>query len=165
MEIIDFERDGRAIRFFLGEKEGEWGYTRPDYKDYTGEKPEWLKPSGTYYGDDWDDHPYQCNAGTVYEEFIKGYIDVVIGFDNILVEPDEYETNYCKDDFVNDKNLPCLIVVKGEEDKDPRYIMCWEFRKYGDLIKDPDTFKIHFGDSPDIFHNNEIFHVLEEKYF
>lgn len=30
-----------------------------------------------WYGDDWDDTPYECNAGEVYGEYVKGYRDVV----------------------------------------------------------------------------------------
>ena len=62
--------------FYLGKKEGKWGYTNPNYKDYKGETPDWLEPSDIYYGDDWDDAPYEHNAGTVYEWFVKGYIDI-----------------------------------------------------------------------------------------
>ena len=30
-----------------------------------------------YYGDDWNDTPYECNAGTVYDEYISGTADLV----------------------------------------------------------------------------------------
>ena len=43
MKIIDFECTGNVVRFYLG-KDNE--------KDY--------------HGDDWNDTPYECNAGTVY---------------------------------------------------------------------------------------------------
>ena len=76
MKIIDFEKKGNIVRFYLGEKTEDWGWTNPEYKDYTGETPSWLKPKDTYYGDDWDDAPYEHNAGQVYEEFIKGQKDI-----------------------------------------------------------------------------------------
>ena len=76
MKIIDFEKKGNVVRFYLGEQTENWGWTNPEYKDYTGKTPTWLKPSDRYYGDDWDDKPYEHNAGTVYGEFIKGYKDI-----------------------------------------------------------------------------------------
>ena len=54
MKIIDFAKKGNIVRFYLGEKTEDWGWTNPEYKDYTGETPSWLKPKDTYYGDDWD---------------------------------------------------------------------------------------------------------------
>ena len=45
MKIIDFERKGNVIRFYLGEKTVDWGWTNPDYKDFNGNTPDWLKPS------------------------------------------------------------------------------------------------------------------------
>lgn len=45
MKIIDFERKGNLVRFYLGDDDLE----------------EW-------YGDDWNDTPYEHNAGQVYDE-------------------------------------------------------------------------------------------------
>ena len=55
----------------MGEKTADWGWTNPDYKDFKGNTPSWLKPSETFYGDDWNDYPYEHNAGKVYDEFIN----------------------------------------------------------------------------------------------
>jgi hypothetical protein len=115
MKIIDFEKKGNVVRFYLGEKTVDWGWTNPDYKDYTGKTPNWLKPSDKYYGDDWDDKPYEHNAGTVYGEFIKGYKDIAFDFDDLVLEPCEGEWNspWCKDDMIARK-VPCIIVVPRE---------------------------------------------------
>ena len=43
MKIIDYEIRGSCVRFYLG---------KDDDTDY--------------HGDDWNDRPYDCNAGTVY---------------------------------------------------------------------------------------------------
>lgn len=112
MKIIDFEKKGNVVRFYLGEKTEGWGWTNPDYKDYTGKTPDWLKPVDSYYGDDWDDTPYECNAGTVYDEFIKGYKDIAFDFDDLVLEPcdGEYNSPWCKDDMVA-RRVPCIIVV------------------------------------------------------
>lgn len=92
MQVIDFERKGNVIRFYLGD----------------GANP--------YYGDDWDDIPYEHNAGRVYDEFIKGHFDLVVPFDYLVIEPCEGVINsaYCKDDMRNRK-IPCLILVSPAE--------------------------------------------------
>ena len=118
MKIIDFERKGHVVRFYLGEKTPEWGWTNKDYKR-DGETPDWLKPSDTYYGDDWDDAPYEHNAGQVYDEFVKGYKDIAFDFDDFVIEPaQDYgrwsgNTPYSKDDMI-DRIVPCIIVVPKE---------------------------------------------------
>ena len=71
-KIIDFEVKGNVVRFYLGNKTDEWGWTNKNYKDRNGNTPDWLKPNDTYYGDDWDDVPYEHNAGLVYDKFVKG---------------------------------------------------------------------------------------------
>ena len=124
MEIIDFSRKGNVVRLYLGQKDPNWGYTNKDYKDYTGETPSWIKPSDKYYGDDWDDTPYQHNAGTVYEEFVKGWVDIAFKFDINLKEPadDEYSgTNhsYSKDALI-EKHLPMLVAAKEKNGDEMR---------------------------------------------
>ena len=54
MKIIDYEIRGSCVRFYLG---------KDDDTDY--------------HGDDWNDRPYDCNAGTVFQEYITGYADIV----------------------------------------------------------------------------------------
>ena len=65
-----------------------------------------------YWGDDWNDSPYEHNAGQVYEEFIKGYKDIAFDFDDLVLEPcdGEYNSPWCKDDMRNRK-VPCILVV------------------------------------------------------
>ena len=95
MKIIDFEVKGNAIRFYLGED---------DCFDY--------------WGDDWDDRPYEHNAGIVYERYCCGFADVFVDFNLTVLTPESdwnYRGNspYCKDDFKNRK-APCVIVLKDE---------------------------------------------------
>lgn len=115
MNIIDFAKKGNVVRFYLGEKTEGWGWANKDYKDISGKTPDWLQPSDKYYGDDWDDTPYECNAGSVYDEFVKGHKDVSFPFDDLVLEPcdGEYNSPYCKDDFAARKT-PCIIVVPAE---------------------------------------------------
>ena len=64
MKIIDFEKKGNLVRFWLG---------TDDCSDY--------------WGDDWDDAPYEHNAGYVYSEYVTGYIDYVFPFETLVLEP------------------------------------------------------------------------------
>jgi len=94
-EIIDFEKKGNLIRFYLGENGKQWG-------------------------DDWDGTPYEHNAEKVYDEFIKGYCDIVVDFDceaNELNEALEVaNTIYCKDDM-RKRAIYCMKITKIGEDK------------------------------------------------
>ena len=147
MKIIDFKRKGNVIRFFLGEKTKDWGWTRPDYKDYTGKTPDWLKPSDIYYGDDWNDRPYEHNAGKVYEQFVKGHIDVNCKYDDLVLEPCSGELNsiYSKDDM-RDRKVPCIIIVPKEViDEEEEY--CYENGfEYWNNSNDSRIIKYFFGD-------------------
>ena len=147
MKIIDFKRKGNVIRFFLGEKTKDWGWTRPDYKDYTGKTPDWLKPSDIYYGDDWNDRPYEHNAGEVYEQFVKGHIDVNCKYDDLVLEPCSGELNsiYSKDDM-RDRKVPCIIIVPKEViDEDEEYWYENGF-EYWNNSNDSRIIKYFFGD-------------------
>ena len=129
MKIIDFEAKGNVIRFWLG---------RIDCDDY--------------YGDDWDDIPYEHNAGTVYDEFISDYIDYVFPFSALVLEPAgdwHYNGNspYCKDDMKN-RRCPCIVVVgkKLVDENWEDYYSYWAASDadgvikfyFGDLIDQPD---------------------------
>ena len=93
MKIIDWRRNGNVVRLFLGR----------DNLD-------------RWYGDDWNDRPYEHNAGSVYKEFVSGYFDLTFGFDEILVEPEHGHSNspYCKDDF-RTRAAPILVVLPKNE--------------------------------------------------
>lgn len=91
LKIIDFEKKGNVVRFYLGDKNLQ-----------------------EYYGDDWDDAPYDCNAGTVYENFMVGFIDVAFPFSSYVLEPsDEYNSyncRFCKENMKNG-DVPCIVYV------------------------------------------------------
>ena len=156
MNIIDFELKGNVIRFYLGCKTDKWGWTNPDYQRRVGKdengpiyKPyEFLKPSDTYYGDDWDDTPYECNAGRVYGEFIYGYIDVAVAFDAYVLQPrDDWHCDnspYCKDDFVIGK-APCIVIIPPSES-----YQYWGEPTYPEALGNKNALKIYFGDSEEL---------------
>ena len=51
----------------------------------------------------------------IYDEFIKGYVDISFPFDTIVLEPCDgtYNSTWSKDDMVARK-VPCLIVLSKE---------------------------------------------------
>lgn len=63
-----------------------------------------------WYGDDWNDRPYEHNAETVYSEFVEGYIDMAWSLDTVAKEPCEgcYNSPYRKDDFKL-RNIPIIV--------------------------------------------------------
>ena len=129
MKIIDFAKKGNVVRFYLG-------------------KDDLTK----YYGDDWDDRPYEHNAGRVYDEFISGHVDIAFPFDWFVIEPSEdwrYNMNspYCKDDF-KARNAPCIVVVpnyaENEDDLDEMY---FHNKEYSYWIGSDNVIKFYFGDT------------------
>lgn len=120
-EIIDFETKGNVIRFYLGK-------------------------NGEQRGDDWDDRPYECNAGTVYDEFVGDIVDLFVSFDCAVLQPsDGWNTNsrYCKEDM-RDRNVPCIIIVPPEVN-DSYYV-----NDFAHWVGSDNVIKIYFGDTLDV---------------
>lgn len=71
-------------------------------------------PISDVYGDDWNDSPYELNAGPPYEEF-----DIT----KVYFETNAYQApinNYtCSVDLINSKKIPWLIPISGKKDMLP----------------------------------------------
>jgi hypothetical protein len=121
MKIIDFEKKGNMVKFYLGNS------------DLT----EW-------HGDDWNDTPYEHNAGSVYDEFIVTTKVVTFDFDDVVLEPSDGAWNgnsaYCKEDMIARK-VPCICVLK-KEDKE-QYGWYDDFHK---IVGNDKVIKFYFGD-------------------
>lgn len=91
MKIIDFKIKGNQIKFFLGRD----GCTE-------------------YKGDDWDNYPYEDDAGPVYDVYITGYFVKTFDFDDIVVEPSDCDwdrdSRCCKNDM-KERKIPCVCVL------------------------------------------------------
>ena len=89
MKVIDWEKKGNAVRFYLG-----------------------RNSCAGWYGDDWNDRPYDCNAGRVYKKFICGWADICFPFGDGVFEPSDCggETPFAKKDFMTGA-LPVIIDV------------------------------------------------------
>ncbi len=123
MKIADFKKKGNVVRFYLTNDETEY-----------------------WYGDDWNDYPYEHNAGCVYLEFVSGYIDIAFPFDCSLLEAkDDWRYNmnspYCKDDM-RERKVPCVLAVN---ETDPTV---WSDDSFSYYIgyDSPITTKFYFGD-------------------
>lgn len=119
MKIIDFECKGNVVRFYLGDN---------DCNDY--------------WGDDWNDAPYEHNAGTVYDRFVKGYKDLVFPFDSLVLEPcnGAWNSEYAKSDMI-DRRVPCIIVVPPEVVGDS-----WRTDDFHYWVASDNIQKFFFGD-------------------
>lgn len=133
MKIIDFNRRGNVVRFYLG---------RDDENDY--------------YGDDWDDRPYEHNAGTVYQEFVYATVDVAMDYDGAFTEPaDDWSYNgnspFCKDNF-KEGLAPCLLAVSKDVCK-----QYWEVQ-YSAMVANQNVLKIYYNQK----WNDEFVNTLKE---
>lgn len=119
MKIIDFERKGNVVRYYLGDDDCE-----------------------DYWGDDWNDAPYDCNAGTVYERYMRGYRDVAYAFDDLVLEPcsGAYNCSWSKKDM-KDRKVPCVIVVPADVVKSE----LWN-ENFSYWVGTADVERIYFGD-------------------
>lgn len=116
LKIIDFATKGNVIRFYLGENS-----------------------CTDYWGDDWNDAPYEHNAGKVYDEYIKQVYDIKIPYDYDVLEPCSGMLNsfYSKEDMKKEK-VPCIVIYKPEEDD----YGGWDFNR---CVADKNCIKIYFN--------------------
>jgi hypothetical protein len=101
-KIIDIEDKGNVIRVYFGED---------DCFDY--------------YGDDWDDIPYEHNAGGVYDEFVTSTADIFIPYDyNVYPVYHNYcNSPWCKNDLKN-KVIAAYTIYKTNKDSwDEQHVM------------------------------------------
>lgn len=121
-EIIDFETKGNVIRFYLGKNKKQWG-------------------------DDWNDAPYENNAGTVYDEFVGSIEDIYVGFNCLVLQPcdgaDNLNSRFSKQDMINGAT-PCIIIVP------PKLIEYdYMYASFNQWVGNKDVIKIYFGDNID----------------
>lgn len=122
MNIIDVETKGNVVRFYLGENGSQWG-------------------------DDWNDAPYEHNAGRVYDKYIQKVKDVPYPFDSLVLQPSDGVLNseFTKEDMIN-RIIPCLIIV-------PLNVLASDKNGWRDDFSYWNTnkrsTKIYFGDSID----------------
>lgn len=93
MKIIDFFRDGNIIRLYYGDD---------DCSDY--------------WGDDWDNVPYEHNAGGVYSRYIKGFAEFAFPLDFVITEPrDGYDNSPYSKESMKNREVPCITIYNGNK--------------------------------------------------
>jgi hypothetical protein len=131
LKIIDFDDSyGYVLKLFLGKKTEK-----------------------EYYGDDWNDAPYEHNAGLVYDKYVEQTIEIPIITDCIILYADSGYVNspYCKLDF-KARKVPFLVVSKNiegkynlnfnEECKNPNNAVIFFEEDIQDVLKKLDPFII-----------------------
>jgi len=95
MKIIDFYTYGNVIKLYLGADDCE-----------------------DYWGDDWDDAPYEHNAGRVYPEYIQGYVEFAFPLKYDVCEACNgyFNSPFSKEDMIN-KKVPCITISTSTKPK------------------------------------------------
>ena len=116
MKILDFECFGNIVKLYLGET------------------------TVGIYGDDWNDTPYEHNAGTVYDRFYSKTVEIAFPLSTSVYEPCYGYLNspYCKNDMLFRK-VPFLMFGEVED--------AWTYVNFGDLLREVPTLnKLYIGD-------------------
>lgn len=122
LKIIDYDKKGNVVKFYFAPN---------NLKDWNG--------------DDWNDAPYDCNAGTVYDRFISGEYEIAVPYDWAVLEPSDgcwgnRDCRFCKDDM-KARSVPCIIIVPQKVLRDSFYN-----DHFDRWVCHPDVIKIYFGD-------------------
>lgn len=88
MKVIDYCLYGNVIKLYLG---------ADDCTDY--------------WGDDWNDAPYEHNAGEVYQRYVRGYAEFAFSSKYSICEACNgyFNSPFSKEDMKNRK-VPCLTI-------------------------------------------------------
>lgn len=115
MKLIDYELFGNVVRFYVG-----------------------IEDLTDWYGDDWNDKPFEENAGSVYDEYVTGYIDVAWNGDFVVSEPAGL---YFSKDDMKSRKIPMVAVAPILSDT-----YRWEY-DYKTVISSPDVARFYMGDN------------------
>jgi len=121
MKIIDIKEYGHLIKLFLG---------KDDLIDY--------------WGDDWNDTPYEHNAEEVYERFVEKTIEIPISTKFAIASPENdytYMGNspFSKEDFKN--GVPFLVIGKESS---------FDFLYSNEVNKNEKIAEIYYNDSKNV---------------
>ena len=134
-KILDFECFGNIIKLYLGET------------------------VNGIYGDDWNDTPYEHNAGTVYDKFYTDTVEIAFPLSTSVFEPCFGYSNspYCKKDFLFRK-VPFLMFGQLDES--------WKYHDYEELLEAAPTLnKLYIGDDWEdvLVKYGDFFTIVEDK--
>lgn len=97
-----------------------------------------------WYGDDWDDTPYEHNAGSVYSECVVYIIDIALPNYCEAHEPCEGHLNspYCKNDMKSNA-IPMFVVCR----LDTEYIIEYKGMTFEQVISNKNSLPIYMKDT------------------
>lgn len=138
-KIIDIDIKGNTVRYYLA-------------KDKSKIKESW--------GDDWNDTPYEHNAGEVYREYVEKIMDVFYPYDMIVTEPCDdwhYHGNspFCKEDFKK-RRAPRVCIFYPDEP--------WGFNSYSDMVGNDTITKIYYGDDIEKAWKDSVYYMEVEAH-
>lgn len=120
MKIIDCDVKGNVVRLHLGDDDlADWG------------------------GDDWNDRPYDCNAGPVEDRYVSAVMDVAVPWRFGVLEPKDERVNceFSRDDM-KARRVPMLLVAHPDD---------WGWTPtWVEAIGDERTTRVYMGDKPDV---------------
>ena len=120
-----------------------------------------LTDKDEYWGDDWNDAPYECNCGPVYSEYIRGYIDIAVPLGVRIEEIKDiaYGQHWSNQDIIDNKIPFCVIrAAEGYE--------LVGLRQIPEKYKSFKRCSLYFNDTlGDIINKLDIFIAEEHKLF
>lgn len=136
MKIIDFIIRGNQVKFLLG-----------------------ADNCNDYWGDDWNDKPYEHNAGEVYDRFVEAYFVKTFPWDYLVREPADGARDgnswYSKEDMIK-RHVPCVVALDG------KYHDTWD-DSFSAVVGNSKAIKYYFGDKIDEEKEN-IVYLKERKH-
>lgn len=117
-KLIDFESEPHFVRLYIG---------HADERDW--------------WGDDWNDVPYEHNAGTVYSRFVSCIVDIAFPAECDVLEPCDgtFNSSWCKKDM-KERHVP-MMVVDANVDPSGRASDMFE------QVQSADALRLYMGDS------------------
>lgn len=134
-KILDFECFGNIVKLYLGET------------------------VNGIYGDDWNDTPYEHNAGTVYDKFYTDTVEIAFPLSTNVYEPCfGYDNSpYCKNDFLF-REVPFLLFGQLND--------AWKYSDFEYLLDNVSTLnKLYIGDDWEevLVKYGELFTIVEKN--
>jgi hypothetical protein len=123
LKLIDLDRTESGFRAFFGKKDCD-----------------------DYWGDDWNDKPYEHNAGEVYDRYVERTVDFNIPFGCKAYMPcdGEYNSPWSKEDFKNMATPILIVVPKSIADKE---MYSWSNDDYKSWVGTKGVVRFYLEDS------------------
>lgn len=121
--LVDFYKEGNVVQFIFGNR----------------------KQADESWGDDWDDRPYEHNAGTVYSEYVDKVIECAFPLQVVVAEPcDGYLNSTWSKQDMKKRIVPAVVTYEMTFDE---YRWEYECDSYAEVIGCDSAIKFYFGDS------------------